>query len=388
MRLGVYADLLYRRDGLGLSTDRAFVHFVTNLAPSVDELVLFGRLQPQPERAPYAVEAPNLRFVALPHYPSVRAVGRLARALRESRARFARELGGLDAVWLFGPHPVARLFAGAARRRGVPVALGVRQDFPAYVAGRLPGRHWAWAAGAARVLERDFRRLARRAPTVVVGEELARAYDGGAPVLATGFSLIRAADVVAEEDALARDWGDEVRLLTVGRLDPEKNPLLLPEIVRDLADRWPGYSLTVAGDGPLLEAVRRRALELDVADRIDLRGYVPNGPQLWELYRASDGFLHVSFTEGLPQVLFEAQSLGLPVVATAVGGVAAALGEGESGLLVPPADAVAAADAVERLRLDPELRRRLVRAGLSHARRETLEAQGARVLDFLRAELL
>src|SRR5581483_4544119 len=94
------------------------------LSSRVDELVLFGRLDPIPGTYPYTLPA-GVRFVALPHYPNVRALPAVA-----------REAAELDGVWLFGPHPLALAFARAARRRGIPVALGVRQDFPAYIASR------------------------------------------------------------------------------------------------------------------------------------------------------------------------------------------------------------------------------------------------------------
>jgi glycosyltransferase involved in cell wall biosynthesis len=84
-------------------------------------------------------------------------------------------------------------------------------------------------------------------------------------------------------------------------------------------------------------------------------------------------------------VLFEAQAAGLPIVATDVGGVAAALGNGERGLLIPPADAAAAAHACERLRRDPQLRDRLIQTGLEFARAESIEAQLERLLPFLQA---
>jgi glycosyltransferase involved in cell wall biosynthesis len=115
-----------------------------------------------------------------------------------------------------------------------------------------------------------------------------------------------------------------------------------------------------------------------------LRGEVANGPELWRLYRAGHVFLHVSLTEGLPQVLCEAQAAGVPIVATAVGGVAEALGGGAAGLLVPPRDAVSAAAAVQRIADEPSLRRRLVAAALAAAERETLEDQLDRVAQFLR----
>jgi glycosyltransferase involved in cell wall biosynthesis len=388
VRLGVYSDVEYRRDDEGLSTDRSFVLFVAALGPRLDELVLFGRLDPRPGRSPHALSHAGVKLVPLPHYSRLSDIRRVLGSVRGARAAFRRELGHLDAVWLFGPHPLAIEFARIARAQGKPVFLGVRQDFPRYVAARLPGRGWLWAVPAAHLLERAFRRLARTAPAVVVGEELAKRYrGGGAPVLATGFSLVREADVLTPRQALAREWDrGPLRLLSVGRLDPEKNPLLLPTVLARLRERDERWCLAVAGLGPLAEAVERRARELGVADALELLGYVPYGPTLRDLYRSSHALLQVSVTEGLPQVVFEAQAAGLPVVATAVGGVPAALGRGESGLLIPP-DADAAAAALERLARDADLRARLVKAGLARASAETLDAQLDRLVAFFHAHL-
>jgi glycosyltransferase involved in cell wall biosynthesis len=381
VRLGVYSDLVYRRDGATLSNNRAFIRFVTSLPPLVDEVVLFGRLDPKPGRSPYELPAEGVRLVPLPFYPRVTSVVGVVRAARRSCAIFAAELDRLDAVWIFGPHPLALAFAVIARRRGVPLFLGVRQDYPQYIAGRLPGRGWRWAVPAARLLDEGFRLLARRAPTVALGAELAERYAGGdAPVLTTGFSLVRAHELRPLDDALAAPWNGDLRLLAVGRLDPEKNPLLLPDVIAAARRRDPRWRLIVAGDGPLRGALERRIAELGLGDAVELHGEVANGPELWTLYRSCHAFLHVSLTEGLPQVLFEAQAAGLPVVATAVGGVPAAVGD--AGLLVPPADAAAAAAAVGRLAADPQLRRRLIGSGLRKASEETLEAQLERHASF------
>ena len=387
-RLGVYADLDYRAEDGTISTDRAFVRFVASLPPRVDELVVFGRLDPQPGRAPYALSGERVRFVPLPHYRSVFAVGGVVRAFPGSVRTLARELDRLDALWMFGPHPYAVAFAQVARRRGKALFLGVRQDYPQYIGNRLPNRGWLWAVPVAHALDRAFRLLARSAPTICVGEELARAYGGGrAPVLSTGLSLIGDADVVPLDTALARPWDGEIRVLSVGRLDPEKNPLLMLEVIRRLRSDDARWRLVVAGDGPLRPAVEKRISELGLAGAVELRGYVPNGPALWSLYRESHVLLHVSLTEGLPQILFEAQAAGLPVVATDVGGVRAALDGGAAGLLVPPRDAEAAAAALERVASDGELRRRLLAAGHENARRETMEAQLDRIVEFMRAAM-
>lgn len=387
MRLGVYTDLVYRRDDRGLSTDLSFILFATALTKWVDEIVLFGRLDPEPGRSAYDVPTERVRLVPLPHYPSVASLPSMLRALRRARSTFAAELRQLDAVWLFGPHPLALEFARVARRHGTPVFLGIRQDFPTYIANRLPSRWWLWAVPAAHGLEQAFRRMARRVPTVVVGNRLGELYGrGGGPVLVTGVSLIGAGDVVSREEA-EKAWDGPLTILSVGRLESEKNPLLLPEILALLRrhdDRW---RLCVVGIGPMAEDVRRRAEELGVADTLDLLGYVTYGQELVAAYRSAHVFLHVSLTEGLPQVLYEAQAAGLPIVATDVGGVRAAMSGGEAGLLIPPDDAEAAAAALLLLAGDPELRARFVDAGLAVAARETLDAQTQRIAGFFRAHL-
>ena len=292
MRLGIYADLLYRADDGGVSTDRAFILFVAALAERVDELVLFGRLDPQPGRAPYPLPE-RIRFVALPHYARVSEVVPMLRTLRAAARTFAAAIHSLDLVWIFGPHPVALELARVARRRHVPVVLGIRQDFPGYIRRRLPSRRWLWAVPAAHLLDCTFRLLARRVPTLVVGEDLAARYPDAH---VTGISLVRRDAVASAEDALRKDWEGEVRLLSVGRLDEDKNPLLLADIVACLRRNGASWRLLVAGEGALAAAVAERARKLGVDDTLELRGYVRHGQELSDLYRSSHAFLHVSTT--------------------------------------------------------------------------------------------
>lgn len=381
MRLGVFADLVYRRDEDGISTDTAFVSFVLGLSEHVDELVIFGRLDPLSGRASHSVEGLNVRFVALPHYPSLRhllAVGGAARAAIES---VKSHLDEIDAFWIFGPHPLSLAMARAARRAGVAVVLGVRQDMLRYTWGRLPSKAWAPVMAPVFGLDVVFRELGRRVPTIVVGQDLGTRYSGGrSPLLVSSISLVKSTDVVTVDQALGRSWSNAINVLSVGRLDPEKNPLLLAEVFADLRARGDrDWTMTVAGAGPLAEALRHRA------PSPTLLGDVGHGPELWKLYRESQVFLHVSLTEGVPQVLLEAMAAGLPMVATDVGGVGAALGGGERGLLVPPRSARAAAEAIRQVVRDGPQRERMIRAGLAYAAAHTMERELDRVAEFLDA---
>jgi hypothetical protein len=269
----------------------------------------------------------------------------------------------------------------------VPVFLGVRQDYTLYIRNRLPSKRWTWAVGAARILDLTFRLIARRAPTLTVGDELASHYRGGhAPVMSFGLSLIEEVDIVPAEEAIARSWNGELHVLSVGRLDPEKNPMLLLDAFDELRKRSDRWRLTIVGEGPLApdlaREVERRGLE-----HVELLGYVQNGPDLWRLYRSSHVFVHTSLTEGLPQVLFEAEAAGLPIVATDVGGVASALGHGMRGLLVPPRDAAAVVAALEQFRTDQELRERMIRAELQHVATQTIDAQLDRIAMFIQSNV-
>jgi len=377
-RLAVYTDYLYGRKGDEVRADRAFALFVGRLAAGFDRVIAVGRLDPTGEAAKYPI-GESVEFVELPFYAALTNAFAVLSAMARSLRIYWRVLGEVDVVWLLGPHPLAVAFALIALARRRRVVLGVRQDMVPYVRARRPGKRALLLVAMA--LEGSFRLLGRVCPVVVVGPTIARNYRHSVAVLDVAISLIPAADVVAPEIALSRDYGGTLTLLAVGRLDPEKNPLILADILAALnaaEDRW---RLVVCGEGSLQEELAARLLELGVADRADLRGYVPNDQGLGDLYRSSHVFLHVSWTEGLPQVLLEALAAGLPTVATDVGGVGEAIGP--AALHVPPGDPAAAVAALGRIGGEAELRETLIRAGHAYVSDHTAELESRRVARFL-----
>ena len=152
---------------------------------------------------------------------------------------------------------------------------------------------------------------------------------------------------------------------SVGRLHPDKDPV---NLVRGIAamqgSTRQDLHAVIVGDGPCAPELERCIAELGLRDSVSLLGEREDIP---ELLRELDVFVLPSRTEGLPVALLEAMSCGLPVIATAVGGVPSALGDG--GLTVPPAEPRRLAEALERLCSDPALRRRLG----ENARRRAVE---------------
>jgi glycosyltransferase involved in cell wall biosynthesis len=378
VRLAVYTDYEYRSDGVRRYGQRAFVVFLEMLRDQVDRLVLVGRLDPEPGTSHYPLHE-DTELVGLPHYTSLTEPLSVARSMVLSVMRFWRMLDEVDVVWSLGPYPHAIALALLTILRRRRLVLGVRQDMPAYVRSRRPDRRWMHVG--ADVMEFVWKLLARRYPVIVVGPELARQYRGACRTLPITVSLVSEQDVVDLDDALSRSYEDELTLLTVGRLDAEKNPLLLADVLALLRAGGRSWRLIVVGEGQLREKLLDRLDELGLGGHADLHGYMAFHEGLLDLYRSSHAFLHVSLTEGFPQVLVEAFASGLPAVATAVGGVPAAA-EGAA-LLIPADDARAAAHELERIAEDADLRRKLITAGLERARHATLEMAVRGVVQFL-----
>jgi glycosyltransferase involved in cell wall biosynthesis len=379
MRLAVYTDYTYVIEERRLYAERAFALFLARLATRFDRFVLIGRLNPSPDRARYEIP-PEIEFVPLPYYESLTRPLPVLRPMLGSMRRFWRALDGVDAVWLLGPHPLALAFVVLARMRRKRVLLGVRQETRAYVRARHPGRRGLHAA--ANALDAAYAALAHRCPTIVVGPALRDRFAHARDLLELTVSLVESEDLIDAEAARSRPYAGELTILSVGRLEEEKNPLMLADVLAALeADGGGRWRLVVCGEGPLAAALRERLGELGLEDRAELRGYVPSGDGMREAYRASHFLLHTSWTEGLPQVLIEAFAAGLPVIATDVGGIREAVGD--AAVLIPAGDVGGAARALRGLVDDAPVRRRLISSAVSHAGRHTIDVEVDRLAEFI-----
>jgi glycosyltransferase involved in cell wall biosynthesis len=150
--------------------------------------------------------------------------------------------------------------------------------------------------------------------------------------------------------------GDSVHILFLGRIGDRKGVPQLGEALHRMRD-MPGWRATIAGDGAV-EAARAKAVELGLADRVDLPGWV--GPDtVAQLIASADILVLPSFAENLPVSVIEGMAAGLAVVTTPVGAVEDIIVDGETGLLVPPGDVDALTLALTRLVESPQLRTHL-----------------------------
>jgi colanic acid/amylovoran biosynthesis glycosyltransferase len=162
--------------------------------------------------------------------------------------------------------------------------------------------------------------------------------------------------------------GGPLSLLCTGTLHEVKGQTYLIEACRLLAERGIDFVCRFVGDGPDQQMLTNQIAKAGLEDRVLLLGR-RNRQEIAELLRNADVVVTPSVPtksgkrEGIPVVLMEAMGSGVAVVASGISGIPELVEHEGSGLLTPPRDAAALADALQRLHGDPALRRRLGQAG-------------------------
>lgn len=146
---------------------------------------------------------------------------------------------------------------------------------------------------------------------------------------------------------------DRCELLFTGRLAPQKG---VDVLLRALTKAGTDWRLRIAGDGPERQRLAALSEQLGIATKVEFLGWTQRN-ELPALYRSADVFVFPSYDEGMPNVVLEALASGLPVVATRIAGNEQLVAHGQNGILVPPGDDAAFAEALAPLIRDGKLRK-------------------------------
>lgn len=278
---------------------------------------------------------------------------------------------------LFGSNTLGRLLGKAA---GVPVIIS--HD------------HWSTISAREARVDRLLHTLSDR---ILVPSEASRTLvsqvegiaNSRIDVLYNGVDTAKFAPATPEEQAsVRREFGiadDAFVIGMLGRLSPEKGGVdLLLKAVYRLAQSQPNVRLLIVGDGPLRPELE--ALDATLNTQYGLPGaqtlvtFAGTRQDTPRLLGAMNLFVLPSLNEALPIVALEAMSVGLPVLATRVGGVPEIIEDGANGLLVQPGDEPLLFAVLTQMVNDLHLRSRLARAGQERVRKDfTIESMARRV---------
>ena len=151
------------------------------------------------------------------------------------------------------------------------------------------------------------------------------------------------------------------RIVSVGRLVAFKGFDQLIDACAELARRGVAFSCEIIGDGPLRQELQRKIDMLNLGSRVALLGSLSQNA-VFEKLRVADVFALAATVDAhggsdvFPTVILEAMAAARPVVSTRLAGIPESVADGETGVLVPPGDAAALVNGLERLLLDPKLR--------------------------------
>ena len=183
-----------------------------------------------------------------------------------------------------------------------------------------------------------------------------------------------------------RGAGAHVTIGAASRLSPEKGFEHLLRAVAMLRDRGTALDVVLAGDGPSRAGLARLAEELGLRERVEFLGEVAHDDVPGVLQRL-DIFAMPSTWEGFGVSALEASAMELPAVASDIHGIPDVVLDGETGLLVPPADVGALADAIARLAGDAALRRAMGAAGRAYVERAYRWQDNAALMERLYADV-
>ncbi len=320
-----------------------------------------------------AVRAKGFDGHALDHdFPRIRATIReLAERLKSLRADILLSHG-------YKANILGRV---AARRAGIPI-VGV-------------SRGWTGENRKVRLYERLDRFHLRFLDRVVAVSDAQAAKVFAAGVPSDRVSVIRNSARLAAFETNATPDLERLRsffptppnriVLSAGRLSPEKGFGLLVDAAERVLQSHPDAGFIHFGDGIERPAIEQAIRERKLAGRFVLAGFTD---QLDAILPAADLVVLPSYTEGMPNVLLEAGAAGVACVATRVGGSPEVIADGETGILVPPGDSAAIAEAVGALLADGARRAAMGRAARDRMRAEFSFGSQANAYSALLASLV
>lgn len=314
-------------------------------------------------------------------------------------------LGGKEDHYLervLGFHPLVLLQVTSQIRKFRPDIVQVNGSrtvkYGAAAKQLIPFRHWKlvyrnigiasdWHRGGDSILA--YRHMIMPKMDGVIGVSQVSLSDakalyrimGPAEVIINGVSPDRLQATKSRSDT-RREYGSEndFVLLFLGYLERAKRPDRFLKVLARVSERCPAAKGWIVGDGPLGEEVRRMARVLGIDRRVV---FIGNQPDVAKFLSAADLLLLTSDTEGVPATALEAAYLGLPVVATRVGGLPECITHGETGMLVDEEYVTTLSDAVLHLASDDAIRRSISNNAKSRARAEfTIDHVAKKYLDF------
>jgi len=371
--IGILTETLGVRSNGKTMIHCGFGRAVDEIAKSFSKCYLSIPIGPNDGTRDYVLQSDNIELIPRPFF------GKTFQKMKHPIhiLRSAKKLVDVsDVIFIRSTLPYLPLIHIYAILKGKPIVQWMIGDIPVLLRANphLTGPVGMLKIALARLDEKWFQLIRKSSMVYMLTSGCALYEKYKSPRISTVVSSsIREDEIYYRQDTCQKD---PVRILFVGQPRPTKGLIYLVEALSKLKTSRQ-VQLAIVGDEQKYLAekarIQERTQQLGLIDKVSWEGYAKELPGLFDQMRRSDIFVFPTLSEGAPQVLIETRAFGLPVISTWVGGIPSSVQNGKDGILVPPKDSQALAEAIDKVIEDDQLRKKLILNGYATVKRFTVE---------------
>lgn len=363
--------------------------FIDGLAQQCDEVICFlhSPLSQEQDQLDYKIKMPNVELVDIgQHVHMLKRTAMFYKYTNVMKQHFSR----LDLMLVRGPSPLLPFISYNCKHQRLPYAYLLVGDYVKSLSGvkmPLPKRSLLWLFYQFNKISQDF--FARDALVYSNNPVIFEEYKN----VSRNVHEIRTT-TLSEKDFFKRKdtcQNNIIKLAYAGRIEPMKGLDDILDTVLLLSEIGINTELHVAGWDPNPNQKTIKYLhEKSEQEKIKFvyHGKKKVGEDLLSFYRGCDIYIQASKgNEGFPRTIWEAMAQSMPVIATRVGAIPNILEDGESVLLVDESSPQQLAEKITSLKLDGELRKKLIQSGYDLAQKNTIEEQSKKMVKIIKEYL-
>lgn len=365
IKLCVVSSKLFYFDGSFYKTTGGYGKVMEGLSTFFDELILCNPVKKVKKFDGYQIKSKNVRYSPLPFYSSR---FEFMKKLPIILIRILKTIIKSDLIHI-NLNPYESLFTFFfAKLLNKPVFI--------YMGGDWEWASYYWRYKNHKLLTKTWaffnkvftRMIIYHSISFLAGDVIySKYYKKGKQIYLTSNSTLLEKDIIKYRDTCQ---DKKIKLLFVGRLSPEKRIPSLIEATKILNSEGYPCRLIIVGDGKeekLIDVIKKSKINF-----LELKGYIPLGEKLYDVYRKSDIFIFPSDENTIAKVVLEAMANGLPIIVSNCGAAPRELENNKNVLLINPGDAQQIVQSVEMIINNTELRQNIIKNNLITIKNYTL----------------
>lgn len=387
--LTIYYSMTFHKYNGEYYCNGAFGRYLDELAKNIDKIILCVPVKEvkSSKYSDYKIISKNIKFQEMPDYKNV--IGSVKYIIPSTirLIRFSKEWRGQ--TYIRWPSPYSYIVYILSKFNKIETNIHIVGDSKAVVlnGSKYRGIIKSIAISYANLQDIMLRKMMKKSTNISNGTGMRRIYSD----LKINVSEIRTSTIM-KEDIYERknifNNCEKIKILYVGYLRQEKGVSYLLKAIKELENITDKrIELDIVGDGEEYEVLKKLSKDLGIENKVNFKGYIPLGKNLFDIYKENDIFILPSLSEGTPRVLIEAMANGLVVVATDVGGIPYTIKHNHNGILIKSASSNDISRNIKLIIENTEETNNIVENAYEFVKFNTLEAHCDEIIQIMEGKI-